>query len=90
MNQELSAKIKQSFSAMAIYKDPEKTNSVFTKTLISAFNDGDRQPNEKGLSTKSLGNFILKEVQRNGGSAQIPAYICPPGMEPFNIFTYDN
>ena len=67
-----------------------KTNSVFTKTLISAFNDGDRQPNEKGLSTKSLGNFILKEVQRNGGSAQIPAYICPPGMEPFNIFTYDN
>ena len=50
-----------------------KTNSVFTKTLISAFNDGDRQPNEKGLSTKSLGNFILKEVQRNGGSAQIPA-----------------
>ena len=67
-----------------------KTNSVFTKTLISAFNDGDRQPNEKGLSTKSLGNFILKEVQRNGGSAQIPAYICSPGMEPFNIFTYDN
>ena len=67
-----------------------KTNSVFTKTLISAFNDGDRQPNEKGLSTKSHGNFILKEVQRNGGSAQIPAYICPPGMEPFNIFTYDN
>ena len=67
-----------------------KTNSVFTKTLISAFNDGDRQPNEKGLSTKSLGNFILKEVQRNGGSAQIPAYFCPPGMEPFNIFTYDN
>lgn len=67
-----------------------KTNSVFTKTLISAFNDGDRQPNEKGLSTKSLGNFILKEVQRNGGSAQIPAYICPLGMEPFNIFTYDN
>jgi hypothetical protein len=67
-----------------------KTNSVFTKTLISAFNDGDRQPNEKGLSTKSLGNFILKEVQRNGGSAQIPAYICPPGMEPFNIFTYGN
>ena len=67
-----------------------KTNSVFTKTLISAFNDGDRQPNEKGLSTKSLGNFILKEVQRNGGSAQIPAYICPPGMETFNIFTYDN
>ena len=67
-----------------------KTNSVFTKTLISAFNDGDRQPNEKGLSTKSLGNYVLKEVQRNGGSAQIPAYICPPGMEPFNIFTYDN
>ena len=30
MNQELSAKIKQGFSAMAIYKDPEKTNSVFT------------------------------------------------------------
>lgn len=67
-----------------------KTNSVFTKTLISAFNDGDRQPNEKGLSTKALGNYVLKEVQRNGGSAQIPAYICPPGMEPFNIFTYDN
>ena len=67
-----------------------KTNSVFTKTLISAFNDGDRKPSDKGLSTKALGSYILKEVQRNGGSAQIPAYICPPGMEPFNIFTYDN
>ena len=37
MNQELSAKIKQGFSAMAIYKDPEKTNSVFTGRNLPSF-----------------------------------------------------
>ena len=60
MNQELSAKIKQGFSAMAIYKDPEKTNSVFTGRnlpsfvkdfLMKRYIDFDGNLNSQGLSS---------------------------------------
>ena len=37
MNIELSNKIKQYFSAMAIYKDPEKTNSLFSGRNLPSF-----------------------------------------------------
>ena len=37
MNIELSHKIKQYFSAMAIYKDPEKTNSLFSGRNLPSF-----------------------------------------------------
>ena len=37
MNIELSNKIKQYFSAMAIYKDPERTNSLFTGRNLPSF-----------------------------------------------------
>ena len=37
MNAEVSSKIRQYFSAMAIYKDPEKTNSLFTGRNLPSF-----------------------------------------------------
>ena len=37
MKQEISEKIRQSFSTMAIYKDPEKTNSLFTGRNLPSF-----------------------------------------------------
>ena len=37
MNAEISSKIRQYFSAMAIYKDPEKTNSLFTGRNLPSF-----------------------------------------------------
>lgn len=37
MNPETSSKIRQYFSAMAIYKDPEKTNSLFTGRNLPSF-----------------------------------------------------
>lgn len=37
MRQELSEKIRQNFSAMAIYKDPESTNSLFSGRNLPSF-----------------------------------------------------
>lgn len=37
MNQETASKIRQYFSAMAIYKDPDKTNSLFTGRNLPSF-----------------------------------------------------
>ena len=37
MKQEIADKIRQSFSTMAIYKDPDKINSVFTGRNLPSF-----------------------------------------------------
>lgn len=69
MNIELSNKIKQYFSAMAIYKDPEKTNSLFTGRnlpsfvkdfLLKRYIDFDGNLNAQGLTS-----FLDLVIPRN-------------------------
>ncbi len=66
-----------------------KSGSFFTKTLISAFNDGARQQTDKSLTTKALGSFLLKEIQRHN-SYDAPVFLNPDALQPFNIFDYEN
>ena len=92
-----AAQLKRKKKGMLIYAssiDEAKTGflksgSLFTKTLISAFNDGARQSAEKGLTTKALGNYLMKTIQR-GNSNELPVFLNPDGLEPFNIFNYEN
>lgn len=67
-----------------------KSSGNFTKALITAFNDGARQPADKALTSKALGTFLMREVQRSSSSYQAPIFLNPDGMPPFNIFTYEN
>lgn len=66
-----------------------KSGTLFTKTLISAFNDGARQQADKALTTKVLGTFLLKEIQRSS-SNELPIFLNPDNLQPFNIFNYEN
>jgi hypothetical protein len=66
-----------------------KSGTLLTKTLISAFNDGARQQADKALTTKALGMFLLKEIQRSGSNEE-PVFLNPDNQQPFNIFNYEN
>lgn len=70
-------------------EDSSWGNGAFTKALVSAFNGGARQQFDEGLSTQALYNYLYNEVRRITNFKQTPIMINPNGMEPFNIFTYD-
>ena len=67
-----------------------RANSTFTKALLAAFNDKARQGAEKSLSTKALGSYLLKDVQRNTSSNQATVFLNPDQIQPYDIFTYEN
>ena len=71
-------------------EDPAWGNGAFTKALISAFNGGARQQFDEGLSTQALDAYLYNEVRRITHFEQTPIFSNPNGMEPFNIFIYEN
>lgn len=92
-----ASQLKRKKNGMLIYAssiDEKKTGflksgTLLTKTLISAFNDGARQQADKALTTKALGMFLLKEIQRSGSNEE-PVFLNPDNQQPFNIFNYEN
>lgn len=70
-------------------ENPAWGNGAFTKALISAFNGGARQQFDEGLSTQTLYNYLYNEVMRITNFEQAPVWNSN-GMEPFNIFIYEN
>lgn len=70
-------------------EDQDWGNGAFTKALIQAFNGGARQQFDEGLSTQALYNYLYNEVRRLTKFKQTPIFSNPNGMEPFNIFTYE-
>ena len=70
-------------------EDQDWGNGAFTKALIQAFNGGARQQFDEGLSTQALYIYLYNEVRRLTKFKQTPIFSNPNGMEPFNIFTYD-
>ena len=63
-------------------------NGAFTKSLVEAFNGAARNPEDEGLSTQQLDQYLYKQVRKLTDYKQTPIFMNPNGMEPFNIFTY--
>lgn len=75
MKQEISDKIRQYFSAMSIYKDPEKTNSIFAGRNLPAFVKDFLlkkylDVNTGQIDTLSLTQFLDKVIPTNMGSVK--------------------
>ena len=75
MKAEISEKIRQYFSAMSIFKDPERTNSIFAGRNLPAFVKDfllkrylNIQTGE--IDTLALTQFLNQVVPSNGGSVQ--------------------
>lgn len=70
-------------------ENEEWKNGAFTKALCEAFNGAARTPEDEGLSTQQLDQYLYKEVRKLTDYKQTPIFMNPNGMEPFNIFTYE-
>ena len=75
MNPEISEKIRQYFSAMSIFKDPERTNSLFAGRNLPAFVKDfllkrylDIKTGE--INTLALTQFLDKVIPSNSGSVK--------------------
>lgn len=75
MKTEISEKIRQHFAAMSIYKDPEKTNSIFAGRNLPAFVKDfllkrylDVQTGQ--IDTLGLTNFLDQVIPTNAGSVK--------------------
>jgi len=69
-------------------ENEEWKNGAFTKSLVEAFNGAARNPEDEGLSTQQLDQYLYKQVRKLTDYKQTPIFMNPNGMEPFNIFTY--
>ena len=70
-------------------ENEEWKNGAFTKALCEAFNGAARTPEDEGLSTQQLDQYLYKEVRKLTDFKQTPIFMNPNGMEPFYIFTYE-
>jgi len=70
-------------------ENEEWKNGAFTKALCEAFNGAARSPEDEGLSTQQLDQYLYKQVRKLTDYKQTPIFMNPNGMEPFNIFIYD-
>ena len=75
MKAEISEKIRKYFSAMSIFKDPERTNSIFAGRNLPAFVKDfllkrylNIQTGE--IDTLALTQFLNQVVPSNGGSVK--------------------
>lgn len=75
MKEELQQKVRQYFSAMSIYKDPNATNSIFAGRNLPSFVKDYLLKRFLNISTgevdtKGLSAFLDKVIPANGGSVK--------------------
>lgn len=75
MKEELQQKVRQYFSAMSIYKDPNATNSIFAGRNLPSFVKDYLLKRFLNISTgevdtKGLSAFLDKVIPANGGKCK--------------------
>jgi hypothetical protein len=70
-------------------EDDQWQNGAFTKVLVQAFQGAAKQPGDTGLSTQMLDRYLYDNVRKLTEYKQTPIFRNPNGIEPFNLFIYE-